>query len=658
VVPNRSDYGEITYRDWFSAGGFESGYIAPDPLNPNLVYSIGWFGTVMRLDRTTGQLATVFVPPANYHTVWETPIIYAPHDAHTLYYGSQYLLKTSDGAVSWDVISPDLTASPQHPAEVEKPAAGGHEPDPDDEQFNDPDGKEVAQFSRNSAIHTIAPSLAEAGMIWVGTSNGLVQVSRAGQWQDVTPPDLPKGSDIRLLEASPHDANSAYAVVLVRRDPHPYLFRTHDSGKTWTKIVTGLPDDSPAEGLREDIKRKGLLFAGTETAAWVSFDDGDHWQSLQLNMPTTNVTDFAVHGDDLVAATFGRGLWVVDDISPLRELSAKIADSPVHFFKPQTAMRVRWDNNDETPLSPEFPASQNPPDGAIFYYSLKNNVQSEITFEVLDAKGNRVRHYSSKAPAANGLVGNAPDYWFAPAPLLGTAPGLHRFVWDVRTEDPLTLTYGYFGGKLDYIEYTLPDHAIPGQTPRQQPPGALLPPGTYEAVLTVDGKQYRETFPVALDPRVHASASDLTEQWNLAHTIGAAMEASYHAYNEYSALQTAIELQQTALKANAQAKELLDALTKLQKAASDAAEGTREAPGLGPMNRDISRYFVMIESADMRPAASAQKAAQETCVGLQKNLVTWRQINEESIPAVNKQLQNFHLSPLPVAARAQNLACE
>jgi hypothetical protein len=400
--------------------------------------------------------------------------------------------------------------------------------------------------------------------------------------------------------------------------------------------------------LREDIKRKGLLFAGTETAAWVSFDDGDHWQSLQLNMPTTNVTDFAVHGDDLVAATFGRGLWVVDDISPLRELSAKIADSPVHFFKPQTAMRVRWDNNDETPLSPEFPASQNPPDGAIFYYSLKNNVQSEITFEVLDAKGNRVRHYSSKAPAANGLVGNAPDYWFAPAPLLGTAPGLHRFVWDVRTEDPLTLTYGYFGGKLDYIEYTLPDHAIPGQTPRQQPPGALLPPGTYEAVLTVDGKQYRETFPVALDPRVHASASDLTEQWNLAHTIGAAMEASYHAYNEYSALQTAIELQQTALKANAQAKELLDALTKLQKAASDAAEGTREAPGLGPMNRDISRYFVMIESADMRPAASAQKATNNYKISIFRHclLLPARKISPASefarIPA-NMRVRNWSI---------------
>jgi photosystem II stability/assembly factor-like uncharacterized protein len=657
VVPNRSDYGQITYRDWFSTGGFESGYIAPDPLNPNLIYSIGWFGTVFRLDRTTGQIATVFVPPAHYQTVWETPLVYDPRDPHTLYYGSQYLLKTSNGAVAWDVISQDLSSSPQHPAEAKKPAAG-HEPDPEDEQFTDENDKDAAQFARNGSIHTIAPSPIESGMIWVGTSNGLVHLFRAGTWNDVSPPDLPKGSDVRLVEASPHDANTAYAVVLVRRDPHPYLFRTHDAGKTWTKIVSGLPEDSPAEGLREDTQRKGLLFAGTETAAWISFDDGNHWQSLRLNMPTTDVTDFAVHGADLVASTFGRGLWILDDISPLREADAKLASGPVHFYKPQTAMRVRWDNHEETPLSPEFPGSQNPPDGAILYYYLKDGAKSEITLDLLDSKGNRIRHYSSKPPASNGLVGNAPDYWFAPPSVLSTTPGLHRFVWDVRAEDPLTLTYGYFGGKLDYVEYTLPDHSVPGQTPRQQPPGVLLPPGEYEGVLTVDGKQYRQKIDLVPDPRVHASASDLIEQWNLAYAISMAMEASYITYNEYAALQTAIVLRQTSLKGNAQAKDLLDALAKLQKTATEVAEGSGEAPGIGPMNRDLSRYLVMIESADMRPAASAQKASQETCVALQKNLAIWLRLNDEIIPEVNKQLETFHLAGLPLARAKPALPCQ
>jgi len=242
--------------------------------------------------------------------------------------------------------------------------------------------------------------------------------------------------------------------------------------------------------------------------------------------------------------------------------------------------------------------------------------------------------------------------------VLSTAPGLHRFVWDVRAEDPRTLTYGYFGGKLDYVEYTLPDHSVPGQTPRQQPPGALVPPGAYEAVLTVDGKQYRRKIDLVPDPRVHASASDLIEQWNVAHAISTAMEASYNAYNEYAALQTAIVLRQTSLKDNAQAKDLLDALAKLQKMATDVAEGSGEAPGIGPINRDLSRYLVMIESADMRPAASGQKASQETCVALEKNLAIWLKLNDENIPAANKQLETFHLAGLPLASRKPALTCQ
>ena len=657
VVPNRSDYGAINYRDWFSSGGFESGYIAPDPLNPNIVYSIGWFGTVFRLDRTTGQLATVFVPPANYKTVWETPLVYDPRDPHALYYGSQFLLKTSDGALTWNVVSPDLGSSPQHPAEVKKPA-NGHSPDPGEEEFTDANDKDAAQFARGGSIHSIAPSPVESGMIWIGMSNGLVQLFRGGNWQDVTPPGLPKGSDIRLVEASPHDGNTSYAVVTVRRDDHPYLFRTHDAGKTWTKIINGLPEDEQATALREDPKRKGLLFAGTQTNAYLSFDDGDHWQTLQINLPATPVNDFAIHGDDLLAATFGRGLWILDDISPLRELDAKHASAQVHFFKPQTAMRVRWDNHEETPLSPEFPASENPPDGATLYYSLKSAAKAEITLDILDSKGNRLRHYSSRTPASSGLVGNAPDYWFAPPVVLDTTPGLHRFVWDLRSEDPLTLTYGYFGGKLDYIEYTLPDHSIPGQTPRQQPPGALILPGTYEAVLTVDGKKYQQKLDVVLDPRVHASAADLADQWNLAHSIAAAMAASYNAYNEFDALRSAVVQRQAALKDNPQAKELLDTLAKLQKSATEIGEGSSEIPGLGPMNRDISRYFLMVESADIKPGPSAHQAASEGCVALRKKLEAWRKLNQEDLPAVNHQLQAAKLGALPVASPSTApLAC-
>ena len=658
VVPNRSDYGEITYRDWFSSGGFESGYIAPDPLNANVLYTIGWFGTVLRMDRTTGQIATVYVPPDKSRTVWETPIVYSRRDPHTLYYGTQYLLKTSNGAQTWEKVSEDLSASPQHPAEVKKPG-GGHEPDPEDEEFaEDSDKDAAAQAPRSGAIHTIAPSPVEDGMVWVGTSNGLVQLQRNGNWQDVTPSDLPKGSDVAMIDASSHDANTAFAMIKARREDHPFIFRTHDAGKTWTKIVAGLPEDVPAAGFREDTKRKGLLFAGTERAAYVSFDDGDHWQTLQLNLPPAPVTDFAVHGDDLVASTFGRGLWVIDDITPLRELSAKVASAAVYFFKPQTATRIRWDNSQETPLSPEFPAAPNPPDGAILDYFLNTAAKSEVTLDLLDAKGNRIRHYSSKPPAPNTMAGNAPEYWFAPPAVLETSAGLHRFVWDLRTEDPQTLTYGYYGGKLDYIEYTLPDHSIPGQTPRQQPPGALVAPGTYQVALKVDGKEYRQALTVVLDPRVHASQGDLEEQWNVAQQITAEMGASYKAYGGYEALKNAIAQRAAVVKGRDDAKELQESLEKLAKSAEAIGEGKDGTLGLGPANRDLSRYLIMVEGADIRPAASAKEAAQQACTGLQKSLYAWMKLNAEEVPKTNGALEAAHLAVLPMAAGiASSVSC-
>ncbi|HET8966366.1 MAG TPA: hypothetical protein VFN20_09135, partial [Candidatus Acidoferrum sp.] len=367
--------------------------------------------------------------------------------------------------------------------------------------------------------------------------------------------------------------------------------------------------------------------------------------------------DFAVHRDDLVASTFGRGLWVLDDITPLRELSAKVASSPVHFFKPQTALRIHWDNHEETPLSPEFPASANPPDGAILDYFLKATPRGEISLDLLDAKGNRIRHYSSSAPIASPFVGNAANAWFAPPTVLQATPGLHRFIWDLRAEDPLTLTYGYFGGKLDYIEYTLPDHSIPGLTPRQQPPGPLVPPGTYTAVLKVDGKEFRQPLEVNRDPRVHTSEADLDEQWNLAASIASAMSASYATYNDFAALQSAINERAAALAGKDQAKELVETLDQLHKSALALGEGSDEKAGIGPANRDLSRFLTMVESADLKPAASARKAFMKSCAGLRENLHAWQKLNAEDVPTTNKLLQNAGLSALPVGPTRPEPSC-
>lgn len=639
VVPNRSDFGQITYREWFSTGSFESGYIAPDPANSNLIYSIGWFGTVLRMDRTTKQISTVFVPGAKYRYTWETPIVFSPKDTRALYLGMQHLLRTTDGAVTWQEISPDLTVKPATASALKAHAV-------DEEEDEQP------QASAPGTIQAISPSPLQAGQIWVGTSTGLVQLTRDGgaTWSSVTPPDLPSRSRVFLIEASPLDALTAYAVAAARNDLHPYIYRTRDAGKTWQKIVEGLPERGIARVVREDPARKGLLYAGTETGAYISFDGGDHWQPLQLNLPTTSVRDLAVHGTDLVAATYGRGLWILDDLSPLRQMDAKAMDSQVYLFRPETALRVRWDNWQETPLSAETPAGQNPPDGAIINYYLKASPSKEITVEIHDARGNLVQRYSSTPPPTDKTPKNVPDLWFAPPTVLPTKAGLNRFVWNLRFPHPATLPYGYYGQRLDYIEYTVPDNAIAGETPSQQPPGALVVPGNYEVLLTVDGKTYRQPLMVNPDPRLRIPQADLEAQLSLAKNISDWMETSYRTYNEAASLQNLLAERQKSLVANAQAKDATDASAALFKELEEIKEGTNATAGVGTVNRDLARYLTMIESGDIRPAESARNAARASCEALRDDLLRWQKVNALSLPALNKLLKQYNLAALPAAA--------
>jgi photosystem II stability/assembly factor-like uncharacterized protein len=643
VVPNRSDFGEITYREWYSAGGFESGYIAPDPLNPNIVYSIGWYGIVLRLDRSTGQVATVYVPPASYRTAWETPLVFSPRDPHALYFGTQYVLKTVDGAATWKLISPDLTSEADKPAETKK-ASGGNAPEREE-------GDE-AQAGGGGTILTIAPSPLGASEIWVGTSTGAIHLTRddGASWQNVTPAGLPPKSRVLIIEASPFDAAVAYAAIAVQRDNHPFFYRTGDAGKNWNRIVTGLPDFGIARTVREDPARRGLLYAGTETGVYVSWDSGDHWQSLQLNLPTASVRDLAVHAGDLVAATFGRALWILDDLSPLRQANPASANSAARLFQPQIALRVRWDNHPDTPLSADLPAGENPPDGAMLDYYLKSAPKGEVTLDIFDEKKNRVRRYSSIPPAPDVRPPNVPDYWFAPPEVLSSQPGMHRIVWNLRYDNPPSLTYSYYGNLINYIEYTLPDHAIAGRTPRYQPEGALVVPGRYEVVLTMNGKSISQPLTVEIDPRVHASAADFAAQRDLALQISEALAASYKMFNDATALHAEVSARQKSLAGNAQAKDTLEALGALEKQIVEVIEGSEEKPGAGPVNRDLTRYFIMIETADVRPPDSAAAAVKDSCKALQKDSEQWRKLNAEVVPALNKQLELLKLNALPVTA--------
>ena len=618
AVLSRSDFGMITYRDWFSTGAFESGYIAPDPANPNLVYSVGWYGSVLRMDRTTGQIATIFAPGANYRYTWETPLVFSPRDPKALYVGMQSVLRTTDEGKTWQEISPDLTEKIPSP-------------------FN------------QGVIQTITPSAAQSGEIWVGTNSGFVQLTRdnGATWNDVTPPALPPRSNITSIEASSVDAATAYVVASAGRgDAHPHIYRTLDAGKTWQKIVNGLSETAIARVVREDPARKGLLYAGTETGVYVSFDGGDMWQPMQLNLPTTSVRDLNVHGDDLVAATYGRGLWILDDLSPLRQVSNEVGSAGAHLFKPATATRVRWDNHPDTPLSADVPAGENPPDGAIIYYYLKSAPAQEITLEIRDEHGQTVRQFTSKAPPPDNKPKNVPDYWFAPPAVLSKSAGLNRFVWDLQWPPPATLAYSFRGVHLDYIEYTLPDHAIAGKTPRDQPPGPLVAPGRYEIVLTVNGKTYRQPLVVNLDPRVRVSSADLEAQVDLARMMDAWMNTSFRSYNDVAALRTALANARKALDANPQAKDVSESALTLDKELGEIQDGTNAAPGFGSVNRDLARYVTMIQSGDLRPAKSAANSAAIACTALKNDLGRWRIINGERLPALNQILKQNKLATL------------
>ena len=689
AISSRSDYGSITYRDWFSIAGFEYSYIAPDPLNPNIVYSGGWFGSVLRFDKATGQFAHVFIRTEKYHTATMAPVVFSPHDPQTLYFATQYVMKTTDEGKSWKEISPDLTVRPKPPGDVERKTSVLVEPgvssrrdspaayvaarfsyensdrgevqgteNPERATDIEPDpyerGEEEQAPRRASAITVVSPSPLEASVIWAGTNNGLIQRTQDGAatWQNVSPPELTDKVNVWTIEPSHYDANIAYLTFEVRRDKTPQIFRTRDGGKTWQKITEGLRANWLARAVREDAVRKGLLYAATEDGVYVSFDDGDHWQSLQLNLPTSDVQDITLHGNDLVAATYGRALWILDDVSPLRQASAEIANSNAHLLRPAEAIRARWDNDQETPLPPEFPAGKNPPDGAIFNYFLKSIPTGELTLEIHDAQGNLVRRFTSVAPPPVTTLANVPDYWFETSAVLTKNVGLNRFVWDLRLAPPPALNYSYYGEALDYIEYTLSDHAIPHDTPREQTLGLFVLPGQYEAVFIGNGQLVRQKFTVTEDPRVRVSQDDLVAQWKAGKRIMAGLKTSYDSFQAASAVRSAVADRLKSLGANPEAKIASDALKDLDKNLEAVMEGTNSLPGVGPAHRDLSRTMFMLESADAAPSDSARTSIEESCAALNGALSQWREINAQTVAQANALLDKYKLAALPIAAAA------
>jgi photosystem II stability/assembly factor-like uncharacterized protein len=676
-VVSRGNDGEVTFRDWHPVGAEEYGYVAPDPLHKNLIYG----GKVQRFDWATGQVQEVSpeaVRSGEVRYVRTLPLLFSPVDPRILYFGASVLFETTDGGRSWRTISPDLTRrKPQVPAVLgpfaaADPQHGGH----------------------RGVIYTVAPSFSDVNQLWAGTDDGLIHLTRDGgrTWHDVTPPALTPWSKVSVMEASHFDPAAAYAAVNRFRldDLRPHVYRTRDFGKSWQEVTRGIPNDEVVNTVRGDPVRRGLLFAGTERGVYVSFDDGDDWQSLRLNLPATSVRDLAVHGDDLVAGTHGRSFWVLDDISPLRQLDAGMAAAagsggaaaagsaaaapPAHLFRPAVAWRLRRDLYTDTPLPPEEPAGQNPPDGAVLDYLLRAAAvgtaaasasaapaaggAGEVVLEIADAAGRLVRRFSSadQPRPVDPRELNVPMYWVRPPQELLAAPGMHRFVWDLRYPPPDSLHHDY------------PISAVFHDTPAE-PLGPLVLPGRYQVKLTVAGQSITQPLEVAMDPRVRTPADGLAEQQRLASGIVAAMNQDAATLREVDAVRARLAAAvsgQPAAGKGALAREVKAFKAKAAALSGSAGDEEDSAPPPAParaagarrrgaapeeeslrrLNGELERLLIQVDAADERPTTQQQAGFAE----LEKRLAAlrerWDELRGRQLAALNRRLQSAGIAPV------------
>jgi photosystem II stability/assembly factor-like uncharacterized protein len=619
-ISSRGNDGEITMREWHPVAAEEYGYVVPDPLDPDVVYG----GKLSRYDRRTNQAQNVAPKPfraPDYRMLRTEPIVFSPVNPHILYFATNTLWKTMNGGQSWEQISPDLTRPT-----FEVPASVG--------KYRN---EETAKPTQRGVIYAVAPSPLDINRIWAGTDDGRIHLTLDGgkKWNEVTPPTMTAFQKVSIIEASHFDAQTAYAAINTLRldDLRPHILRTRDSGKIWTEIVNGIPANENVNAVREDPVRRGMLFAATERAVYVSFDDGDHWQSLRLNMAASSVRDVIVKDDDLVAATHGRGFWILDNITPLRQLDQKVTSADAFLFKPQTAIRVRWNMNTDTPLPPDFPAGENPPDGAVIDYYLQSPSSSPVTLEIKDAAGKIVRKYSSAdKPDPIDPMLNIPTYWVRPPQVLSAAAGAHRFLWDMHYPN------------VPGVDAEYPIAAIPHNT-APQPSGPWALPGQYTIVLTANGKSYSQPLTIKMDPRVKTSLAGLQQQFNLSNDLYTQLLTLSPAAEEAGALRK--QLKDLQPKATGEALAAIKALDqKLQALAGGATRrpgaGT-EPPTLGALKTKFLTLFGVFQEADVAPSTQAAAAVADLQKQLPPLMDRWKTVKSQDLPALNKQLQGANL---------------
>ena len=500
-IASRSNDGNITFREWHPVGVEEYGYVAADPLDPNIIYG----GKITKYDKRTGQVQNISPEPVrsgNVRFIRTAPVLFSPVDNKTLFFSGNIIFKTTNGGDTWETISPDLSREAW-----DIPASVGIYT-----------SKDMLTMKRRGVVYTLAPSYKNINTLWAGTDDGLIHITRDGgkTWKNITPTEISSWSKVSLIDASRFDDNTAYVAVNRIRcdDQAPYIFKTTDGGTTWKKIVTGLPNE-PINAVREDAVRKGLLFAGSENAVYVSFDAGEHWQSLQLNMPSTSIRDLVIKDDDLVIGTHGRSFWILDNISSLRQLNSATKNQ-VALFKPQVATRVRWNMNTDTPLPPEEPAGENPPDGAMIEYYLPSSTNESVQVDILNQQKEIVRTFKSTDTLYTIPEVNIPLYWIRPQSILSNKAGMHRLLWDMKYA-PLNIPVSY------------PMTAVKNNTaPDATAPWVL--PGMYSVRITVGSKVIEQPLEIKMDPRVKTAMADLQRQHNLSK---ACYDARKQTINKY-----------------------------------------------------------------------------------------------------------------------------
>ena len=611
-IKSRGDEGEITFRDWKPVAAEEYGYVVADPLDPDII--IG--GKLTRFDRRTGQAQNILPVPVqteDFRMLRTEPVVFSSLDPSLLFFAGNTLWQTRDRGDHWEKISPDLSRP-----NYELPASiGKYKEDA------------IKQAHRRGVIYTVAPSPLDANRIWCGTDDGVIHLTTDGgkTWTDVTPPNISAWQKISLIEAGHSDSNTAYAAVNTMRidDLRPHIFATHNGGKTWTEIANGIPAGQIVNAVREDPERKGLLFAGGEKDVYVSFDDGANWESLRLNLPASSVRDLIIKNDDVIVATHGRGFWILDNITPLRQLNRTQREDLL--FKPQTAMRVRGNLNTDTPLPPDEPAGQNPPDGAMIDYFLSKDATGPVTIEIKDGKDQSVRKYSSAdVPVeANPKRLKIPSYWIRPLQSVSTKAGMHRFLWDmhytsvpgVEPEFPISATY----------RNTAPEATSPWAVP-----------GDYTVMLTVGGKTFSQPLTIEMDPRVKTSAADLQQQFDLSWKL-------YQLRLKLAPIGKKFgDVAEQLTKLKAKAAERPDITQKLEAFAQTLTKfgPPHPRPGAPPslfVLESTTRLFNDIQGADAAPTAAVKIAVTDIETKVEPMMDGWHKLLESDLPALNQELK-------------------